>query len=70
MLLGHSLFAFQENGTTSHLLIGVSFVEHAVEGPVLHLTPTKAAISIAASSLAMISSWIICPALAFLAVEA
>jgi hypothetical protein len=65
MLLGNFLFGFQENGTISHLMVGVSFMEHVVEGHVLRLTPAIALTCVAASSLATISSWIICPALAF-----
>jgi hypothetical protein len=44
MLLGHFLFGFQENGTISHVMVSVSFVEHAVEGPVLRSTPTTTSI--------------------------
>jgi hypothetical protein len=36
IFLDHFLFGFQENGTISHPMVGVSFMEHAVEGPVLH----------------------------------
>jgi hypothetical protein len=46
-------------------MVGVSFMEHVVEGHVLHLTPAMASICVATSSLATITSWIIRPALAF-----
>jgi hypothetical protein len=65
MFLDHFPFRFQENGIISHSIVDVSFVKHAVEGLVFHSTPTTALICIATSSLAVISSWIICPALAF-----
>jgi ABC-type uncharacterized transport system permease subunit len=65
MLLGHFLFGLWENGKISHLMVGVSFVEHAIERHVLHSTPATTSICIGTSSLAMISSWIICPTLAF-----
>jgi hypothetical protein len=65
MLLGHFLFRFQENGAISRPMVGVSFMKHALEGPILHLTPAAGSICIAASSLVVISSWIICPGLAF-----
>jgi hypothetical protein len=65
MLLGHFLFGFQENGTISHPIVGVSFMEHAIERHVLCSTPAMASICVATSSLATIPSWITCPALAF-----
>jgi hypothetical protein len=66
MLLSHFHFGFEENGTNSHPMVDVSFVKHAVEGPVLNSTPATVATCVAASSLAVISSWIVCPALTFL----
>jgi hypothetical protein len=65
MFLDHFLFGFLKNGTISHPMVSVSFVEHAVERHVLRSTPSRTSICIATSSLAMISSWIICPALIF-----
>jgi hypothetical protein len=65
MTLGHFLFRLQENGIVSCPMVSVSFVEHAVERPVLHSTPTTASISIVASSLALVFYGITCSILTF-----
>jgi hypothetical protein len=65
MFLCHFLFGLQENGTISCPVVSVSFVEYAVEGPILHSTLAMVSICVATSSLAMISPWVICLALDF-----